>query len=105
GRPGATFGAQPPIPAAAPIGRAAPRGASAPVGRMRRDRRDEDATRSTVFVAGGPYEVPELSNAPAVGVIEYDSAEPADDEILEQVLAGVIDGPDDPAAAESERPQ
>ncbi|MFB8281064.1 PPE family protein [Nocardia colli] len=103
GRPAAAFGAQQPTPAAAPVGRPAPRGASAPAARMRRNRRDEDEKRSTVFVAGGPFDVPELHTVPAVGVIEYDSAEPPDDDSVEQVLAGVIDGGDESAMAEPER--
>ncbi|MFI6218500.1 PPE family protein [Nocardia brasiliensis] len=94
-RPGATFGALPSEAAPAPVGRTAPSGASAPASRMRRDRREYDTEHSTVFVGSVPGEVPELSNAPAIGVIEYDSAEPAEDDGVEQVLVGVIDSGDD----------
>ncbi|WP_433574687.1 hypothetical protein [Nocardia brasiliensis] len=104
-RPGATFGALPADPAPAPIGRTAPQGASAPAGRMRRDRRTEDTERSTVFVGGGPFDVPELATTPAIGVIEYDDDDPAEDDSLEQVLVGVIDSGDNSAMAEPERPR
>ncbi|MGX1778182.1 PPE family protein [Nocardia brasiliensis] len=104
-RPGATFGALPPEPAPAPIGRAAPNGASAPAGQRRRDRRKEDTEHSTVFVGGDPVDVPELHTTPAIGVIEYDSVEPVEDDEVEQVLVGVIDSGDISALAEPERPR
>ncbi|WP_406231651.1 PPE family protein [Nocardia sp. NBC_01009] len=83
------------------------RGATAPKANMRRRRRDEERTKSKVFVPGEPEEVPVLEQPPVIGVIEYADGERQDEPIDEQtMLVGVIEKDDDDLVlAISERPR